>query len=543
MKNRALLTALATVVFHLFGFCSDGFSDRLPIIIDGQFSDWEDAPIAYTDQSGDAFGGIDFGEIRLADDNEFLFLSFEFDGEVDASENNGLLMYIDTDFNSSTGLSIGGIGAELEWNFNSRFGLARLDGGETFVEQNDIGFRGGPTITSSRFEFAIRLDSIPDGVNPLFPGSQIRIFLSDNTGGDIAPELGQFVNYEIGVGELPDETTIPLDRQSSSDLRLVTHNVLFDSPWAPGSEARFGRQWAAVSPDILNFQEIFEHTAAETIDLVDNWVNAEPGQTWQAARHSDCVTVSRFPILNSWPIDGNLATLIDTTQKLGSPILIINAHLPCCDNDGARQNEANQIMAFIYDARNAGGNVDIANGTPIIITGDLNLVGLSQQLTTLLSGFITNPNVGPIFEPDWDDTDFTNLITRQTERRMGYTWRNDFSSFWPGHLDFVIYSDSVIEAANHYVLYTPEISDPQSMGLQADDSLSSDHLLFCSDFRNKQKVLLGDVNQDGVVNLLDVEPFVSLLGSGQFQAEGDINGDGAVNLLDVGLFVTILGGG
>ena len=55
-------------------------------------------------------------------------------------------------------------------------------------------------------------------------------------------------------------------------------------------------------------------------------------------------------------------------------------------------------------------------------------------------------------------------------------------------------------------------------------------------------VLLGDVNLDGVVNLLDVGPFVALLGNGGFQAEADVNQDGVVNLLDVGPFIMILGG-
>ncbi len=55
-------------------------------------------------------------------------------------------------------------------------------------------------------------------------------------------------------------------------------------------------------------------------------------------------------------------------------------------------------------------------------------------------------------------------------------------------------------------------------------------------------ILLGDVNTDGVVNLLDVAPFVDLLTAGQFQAEADINQDQAVNLLDVTPFVEILSG-
>ena len=52
--------------------------------------------------------------------------------------------------------------------------------------------------------------------------------------------------------------------------------------------------------------------------------------------------------------------------------------------------------------------------------------------------------------------------------------------------------------------------------------------------------LLGDVNCDGVVNLLDVGPFVDLISNGQYLDKADINSDGAVNLLDVGPFVQLL---
>lgn len=55
--------------------------------------------------------------------------------------------------------------------------------------------------------------------------------------------------------------------------------------------------------------------------------------------------------------------------------------------------------------------------------------------------------------------------------------------------------------------------------------------------------LLGDVNRDGVVNLLDVGPFIELLSNGNFQLEGDINQDGVINLLDIEPFVDLLAGG
>ena len=53
---------------------------------------------------------------------------------------------------------------------------------------------------------------------------------------------------------------------------------------------------------------------------------------------------------------------------------------------------------------------------------------------------------------------------------------------------------------------------------------------------------LGDLNQDGSVNLLDVAPFIDAISFGTPTNEGDINCDGTVNLLDVAPFVSLLAG-
>ena len=53
---------------------------------------------------------------------------------------------------------------------------------------------------------------------------------------------------------------------------------------------------------------------------------------------------------------------------------------------------------------------------------------------------------------------------------------------------------------------------------------------------------VGDVNQDGSINLLDVEPFVDELSNGGTSTEADINCDGSVNLLDVAPFINLLAG-
>jgi cytochrome c peroxidase len=55
--------------------------------------------------------------------------------------------------------------------------------------------------------------------------------------------------------------------------------------------------------------------------------------------------------------------------------------------------------------------------------------------------------------------------------------------------------------------------------------------------------LLGDVNLDGEVNGLDVDPFVDVLLSGSYQTEADMNEDQVVNGLDVDPFVAVVVGG
>ena len=52
--------------------------------------------------------------------------------------------------------------------------------------------------------------------------------------------------------------------------------------------------------------------------------------------------------------------------------------------------------------------------------------------------------------------------------------------------------------------------------------------------------LVGDINCDGTIDLLDVQPFVDLLSNGGFSEKADLNGDGAVTLEDVDPFIEAL---
>ena len=106
---------------------------RLPIQLDGVFDDWT-APSIHQDPAGDAGSAtIDLGGLWAADDPNTLYLRFEVGSEQLLNAGNDLVLYLDTDMDDRTGLSIGGIGAELEWRFGTRSGSYRSGAGVTGI--------------------------------------------------------------------------------------------------------------------------------------------------------------------------------------------------------------------------------------------------------------------------------------------------------------------------------------------------------------------------------------------------------------------------
>lgn len=459
------------------------------ILLDGAFSDWDSETPVYTDTSGDAgSSGIDLGRLWMADDPEVLYIRFEAGKEIQLNSGHKLTLYLDTDLNSSTGIGVGGIGAELEWRFGDKAGRFKYGTAITTIDQFDIMFCGLPSVTADAFEASIRRDARPDGTHLLFAGSSVRILLTDTlSGGDSLPNSPEILPYFLDDGLLPPETGIALGKERTTDLRIITNNVLSDGPWGSGKGVKFGRELAAIQPEIINFQEIYNHTPQQTADFVGTYLPSGAGETWYSAGNADCRTVSRYPVIQSWPIySGNLAVLLETTPAIGKRILIISVHLYCCTDDAGRQAEVDAILSFIRDAKTAGGTITLDPDTPILVTGDTNFVGLAQQPTSLLTGdIVDNGTYGADFAPDWDGSNLTDLISRQTARRTCYTWRSDASAFWPGRLDYQVYTDSVLGVGNHFILYTPDMPADSltRYGLLATDSQATDHLIVCADFR------------------------------------------------------------
>ena len=122
----------------------------------------------------------------------------------------------------------------------------------------------------------------------------------------------------------------------------------------------------------------------------------------------------------------------------------------------------------------------------MVIAGDMNLVGGANQVLTLTDGLIVDEMAfGPSFEPDWDRTPFADSWARHLGGTSVATWRDARSSFAPGKLDYIVYSDSALRMERAFILATEKLDEETlaGYGLRVEDTLeASDHLPIVADF-------------------------------------------------------------
>ncbi len=457
------------------------------IRLDGKFDDWQ-GQIAIEDPAGDA-SQLDLRSVTMSHDEQFFYLRLVFTDEIPFQESD-LELFLDTDLNSSTGSDVSGIGADFVYHFGQKEGSFQ---GMT-VRQWALGLIALPTHTSDTFEIAIRRDARPDGQNLLFSTNSVRLVLrTQGTSGDLLPDQS-FLTYDFVPTTLPVYTPIDLAKSDSSLLRLVSYNVLSDGPFDPGRRAPFPRIWQAMGADIYCFNEFYNSSANQVKTLMDQVLPLGTAQGWYVKKEdADNVTVSRWPILDAVKFStyGNMtANWIDLPNTYLHDLVVINAHFSCCTANDARQRQADAVVAFFRDLKNGNGPWNLPNGTPLVLAGDLNLVGFKQQLLTLLEGDIQDEGLfGPDAAPDWDGSSLTDVIIYQSDAPIATTWRNPNSVFAPGRLDYIIYSDHVMTVRKAWSLDTPTLPGNRlsQYQLQLDDTYVSDHLPLVVDFELAQQ--------------------------------------------------------
>ena len=313
-----------------------------------------------------------------------------------------------------------------------------------------------------------------------------------------------------------------VDRRSDDCFRIANYNVFFDSLFEPSGLAELTRFVNAVDADVYAFQEAFDTSSTEARNLFDQIAPLATG-SWHVHKGRNQLIISRY---NLSMLDINvpngtrgiaMAQVDLPDEHFSNDMYILNNHFPCCSSgEGQRIDEAFAIAASLLDAYSVGGDVDLAPDTAVAVVGDLNTVSGFLPRDILLDG------IGDL-GADWDGSSMTDA--NPTHNAIGledYTWRDDTGPFDPGILDYVLYTDSVISVEYSFIL-NPSImtgAELAATGLIETDMMRTknvnlfdfDHMPLIVDFAaNLVTDLIGDVNQDGVVDFLDISPFIEAL--------------------------------
>ena len=342
-------------------------------------------------------------------------------------------------------------------------------------------------------------NGVPTSLDPN-GGESFEVEVTGNLVG-VAPGTGR-LHYNDGTGFV----SVPMNVVDSD-----TYNAVF--PQTCG---------------LVSFYVSVETTAGDT---VTNPPNA-PAESLTAltANPINLIFVDTFDTdLGGYSVTGNAT---DGQWQRGIP------------NNGDRGDPANDAEAtgsgfcYVTDNDNAGDdNTDVDGGSTTLTSPVLDATeGEAGQ--ALLSYYRWYSN-------DFGNAPNADIFEVEISNNGGATWV-DLETVGPDGPEVVggwIFkqfrvSDFVTPNDNIRVRFTASDLGDGSVVEAGIDRLEI-NIVDCS----VEEVLHGDVNLDGEINLLDVQPFVEILTNGGFQEEADVNKDGEVNLLDVEPFVMLLSGG
>ncbi|MCA9295246.1 MAG: endonuclease/exonuclease/phosphatase family protein, partial [Phycisphaerales bacterium] len=284
-----------------------------------------------------------------------------------------------------------------------------------------------------------------------------------------------------------------LDRGQATDIRVVAWNVQGNLIANGSADAAFARVLNALDPDVIVFEEIPSNAVESALA---GWLNSNIGNgPWHTyggiATGVRTVLASRFTLSmqqdDTTPVSSTrgvtMALINLPSGTYDTDIYLMGVHLKCCGGtaeEESRQRSADAIAKWLGDIRTPGGSITLATNTPVIVIGDMNLVGGTQPATTMLTGdIIDNGTFGADIKGDWDVSNLTDLVPRDPNTNDADTWPSTSSP--SSRLDRSFYTDSVLIVPNDFVLNTNTMTGAQraAAGLNANDTsenATSDHL-------------------------------------------------------------------
>ena len=290
----------------------------------------------------------------------------------------------------------------------------------------------------------------------------------------------------------------------------------------------------ALDVDILAIQEV------DDTDMFNQMLNGLPEYTgyleseWFAGLayiyKTDIIEINDIyeiyttsPYWNAFP----RSPMVMDLNFMGENIFIINNHFKCCgdgimnlddlgDEETRRYTASNLLKEYI--------DTNLPNEN-VIVLGDLNDI-LTDALENNVFQMIINDSKNYLF----------------SDMEIAESSSTDWSyPTWPSHLDHILITNELFDELDNSDIQTIKIDEYLDGGWSEYDQNISDHrpvalkLYFGSSIN-------GDVNGDGVVNILDVVAAINIVLSGEYQVSVDLNEDGSVDILDVILIVLIIQG-
>ena len=200
--------------------------------------------------------------------------------------------------------------------------------------------------------------------------------------------------------------------------------------------------------------------------------------------------------------------------------ILINVHFKCC-GDGLLEEEywdeeyrrlqANYYLKEYIDTYFFDKNV--------IVLGDFN-DDIAESDNNIFMNFIN----------DIDNYDFSDMYIAEGPS-SDWSFPN-----WPSHLDHILITNELFENVDQNNVFTFKIENYMN-GWSQYENYISDHrpvamnIIFFD---------IGDINQDGYINILDITLLINLILQNENSSSGDLNNDGGLNILDVIVLVNLI---
>jgi hypothetical protein len=510
------LALLAALTLTLGGCASSGPADH--VVIDGEFNEWANVPPAVSDPADAPDGFLDFGEIRVRNDRDSVYMLVDMGKVLTAQRLPGTVsILLDVDGNPSTGHTEAGMdGVDLIFDFplpnqkspGTPGAGVRLRSQKERLNPYSLGVVFAPVHSGSRFEFRFDRRGPLGATPPIFFGKAFRAkFSAVDLQGNLVDETAVFtckLKPTNATARRINNGNNPIARSEGADLRVMCWNVsrndLFDKPHT------FGKILLALRPDIIILDEVSDKGSLEQVRAIiteafigEPWnVYFGPGGNDQRTVVASKASLQAAPALSpvAWPSGaaeelaavrgGGDEALTKARNWIGDSVpaggaivtfgarkvLAVGVDLQCCGGHETVEDHRRMIEVKGINAAAAKTAADMKLDATIV-SGDFNLVG--------------DPVVLDLAAANLDGgKPLARARALQIDGLSDATWANPGEPFVPGRLDHILYSSSSLELLRAFVFDSSDLSGRWLAynGLSAEDSSSaSDHMPVVADFK------------------------------------------------------------